>query len=101
MSGFTTTATLSEMINKFRYRKRRKTSGKKKKKKRVLKDKKTKIKKKYLSGLKGAKRSSRARLLKSMASLYRSGATIISFNVQSEGKIMARRKLCQLELFQF
>ena len=34
MSGFTTTATLSEMINKFRYKKRRKTSGKKKKKKR-------------------------------------------------------------------
>ena len=35
MSGFTTTATLSEMINKMRYRKRRKTSGKKKKKKRT------------------------------------------------------------------
>ena len=31
MSGFTTTATLSEMINKMRYRKRRKTSGKKEK----------------------------------------------------------------------
>ena len=35
MSGFTTTVTLSEMINKFRYKKRRKTSGKKKKKKRT------------------------------------------------------------------
>jgi hypothetical protein len=35
MIGFTTTSTLSEMINKFRYRKRRKTSGKKKKKKRT------------------------------------------------------------------
>ena len=35
MSGFTTTATLSEMINKMRYKKRRKTSGKKKKKKRT------------------------------------------------------------------
>lgn len=33
MSGFTTTATLSEMINKFRYKKRKKKSGKKKKKK--------------------------------------------------------------------
>jgi len=33
MSGFTTTATLSEMINKMRYRKRRKSVKKKKKKK--------------------------------------------------------------------
>jgi len=33
MAGFTTTATLSEMINKMRYKKRRKRSGKKKKKK--------------------------------------------------------------------
>ena len=33
MSGFTTTATLSEMINKFRYKKRKRKSGKKKKKK--------------------------------------------------------------------
>ena len=31
MSGFTTTATLSEMINKFKYKKRKKKSGKKKK----------------------------------------------------------------------
>ena len=45
-------------------------------KRKVPKDKKTKIPKKYLSGLKGRKRSSRAKLLKSMASLYRSGATI-------------------------
>lgn len=36
MSGFTTTGTLSEMINKLRYRKRR-TSGKKKKKKKRTK----------------------------------------------------------------
>ena len=48
----------------------------KRKRRNVPKDKKTKIPKKYLSGLKGAKRSSRARLLKYMASLYRSGATI-------------------------
>ncbi len=33
MNGFTTTATLSEMINKFRYKKKRRKSGKKKKKK--------------------------------------------------------------------
>ncbi len=33
MVGFTTTATLSEMINKFRYKKKRRKSGKKKKKK--------------------------------------------------------------------
>jgi hypothetical protein len=33
MVGFTTTGTLSEMINKFRYKKRKRRSGKKKKKK--------------------------------------------------------------------
>ena len=33
MVGFTTTATLSEMINTMRYKKRKKKSGKKKKKK--------------------------------------------------------------------
>jgi hypothetical protein len=33
MVGFTTTGTLSEMINKFRYKKRKRKSGKKKKKK--------------------------------------------------------------------
>jgi hypothetical protein len=33
MAGFTTTATLSEMINKMRYKKRKRKSGKKKKKK--------------------------------------------------------------------
>lgn len=42
----------------------------------VAKDKKTKVPKKYLSGLKGKKRSSRAKLLKKMSSLYKSGATI-------------------------
>ena len=46
------------------------------KKRKVPKDKKTKIPKKYLSGLKGRKRSSRAKLLKSMSALYKSGATI-------------------------
>ena len=42
----------------------------------VPKDKKTKIPKKYLSGLKGKKRGSRAKLLKSMSRLYKSGAVI-------------------------
>ena len=46
------------------------------KRRKVPKDKKTKIPKQYLSGLKGKKRSSRAKLLKSMSSLYKSGATI-------------------------
>ena len=42
----------------------------------VPKDKKTKIPKKYLSCLKGKKRGSRAKLLKSMSRLYKSGAVI-------------------------
>jgi hypothetical protein len=42
----------------------------------VAKDKKTKVPKKYLSGLKGKKRSSRAKLLKKMSALYKAGATI-------------------------
>jgi len=46
------------------------------KKRRVPKDKKTKIPKKYLSGLKGAKRSSRASLLKRMSNLYKKGVKI-------------------------
>ena len=39
------------------------------KRRRVSKDKKTKIPKKYLSGLKGGKRSARASLIKAMSSL--------------------------------
>ena len=46
------------------------------KRRRVSKDKKTKIPKKYLSGLKGGKRSARASLIKTMSSLYKSGARI-------------------------
>ena len=46
------------------------------KRRKVAKDKKTKVPKKYLTGLKGAKRNQRARLLKTMSSLYKSGATI-------------------------
>ena len=46
------------------------------KRRKVPKDKKSKIPKKYLSGLKGKKRSSRSKLLKKMSGLYKSGATI-------------------------
>lgn len=48
----------------------------KRKRRSVPKDKKTKIPKKYLSGLKGAKRSSRANLLKAMSEAYKSGRRI-------------------------
>jgi hypothetical protein len=48
----------------------------KQKKKRVPKDKKTKIPKKYLSGLKGSKRTKRASLIKQVSALYKSGARI-------------------------
>ena len=46
------------------------------KRRRVSKDKKTKIPKKYLSGLKGAKRTRRASLIKRVASIYKSGGVI-------------------------
>lgn len=46
------------------------------KRRKVAKDKKTKIPKKYLSGLKGAKRSSRASLIKAMSEAYKKGLRI-------------------------
>ena len=46
------------------------------KRRKVPKDKKLKIPKKYLSGLKGGKRSARASLIKAMASAYKSSARI-------------------------
>jgi|TARA_A100001015_G_scaffold94561_1_gene105120 uncharacterized alpha/beta hydrolase family protein len=46
------------------------------KRRKVAKDKKTKIPKKYLSGLKGSKRSTRASLLKRMARMYKAGMRI-------------------------
>ena len=49
---------------------------KKRKVRRVPKDKETKIPKKYLSGLKGRRRRTRASLLKQVSSLYKSGAKI-------------------------
>jgi hypothetical protein len=50
--------------------------AKKRKRRKVPKDKETDLPKKYLSGLKGSKRSARASLLKSMSALYKSGARI-------------------------
>ena len=47
-----------------------------KKRRKVPKDKKTGVPKKYLSGLRGAKRSRRDNLIKRVASLYRSGRRI-------------------------
>ena len=49
---------------------------KKRKRRQVPKDKRTGIPKKYLSGLKGAKRNARANLLKRISALYRAGARI-------------------------
>ena len=46
------------------------------KRRKVAKDKKTKIPKKYLSGLKGAKRSKRASLIKAMSDAYKKGQRI-------------------------
>ena len=67
MSGFTTSVTLKEMINKFPMRKEEEMS-KKRKRRKVPKDKETDLPKKYLSGLKGSKRSARASLIKAMSS---------------------------------
>ena len=47
-----------------------------KKKRRVPKDKRTGVPKKYLSGLKGSKRSARASLIKRMSAIYKSGGRI-------------------------
>jgi len=42
----------------------------------VIKDKSTGLPKKYLSGLKGSARSSRANLIKTMSDIYKSGGRI-------------------------
>lgn len=47
-----------------------------KKRRKVAKDKKTGVPKKYLSGLKGKKRSKRANLIKEVANLYKAGKRI-------------------------
>ena len=46
------------------------------KRRRVARDKKTKVPKKYLSGLSRSQKDKRAKLLKRMAKLYKSGAII-------------------------
>ena len=46
------------------------------KRRRVARDKKTKVPKKYLSGLSRSQKDKRAKLLKQMAKLYKSGAII-------------------------
>ena len=46
------------------------------KRRKVPKDKKSGVPKKYLSGLKGKKRTKRANLIKEVASLYKSGKRI-------------------------
>ena len=56
------------------------------KRRKVAKDKKTKIPKKYLSGLKGAKRSSRASLIKAMSEAYKKGLRIPRSMVQARDK---------------
>ena len=48
------------------------------KRRRVARDKKTKVPKKYLSGLSRSQKDKRAKLLKRMAKLYKSGAIIPS-----------------------
>ena len=50
--------------------------SKKRKRRSVPKDKKTGVTKKYLSGLKGSKRTTRAKLIKRVASIYKSGGFI-------------------------
>ena len=46
------------------------------KRRRVPKDKKSGLPKKYLSGLKGRKRSARAKAIKKMSNLYKAGKRI-------------------------
>ena len=50
--------------------------AKKRKRRKVPKDKDSGLPKKYLSGLKGSKRSARANLIKSVSSIYKSGGFI-------------------------
>ena len=51
-------------------------SKKRRKRRKVTKDKRTGLPKKYLAGLTGSKRSSRASLIKTMSRIYKSGGTI-------------------------
>ena len=51
-------------------------SKKRRERRKVPKDKRTGLPKKYLAGLTGSKRSSRASLIKTMSRIYKSGGTI-------------------------
>ena len=55
--------------------------------KRVPKDKKTKLPKKYLSGLKGSKRKKRASLLTRISELYKAGKKIPLSLLKKRSKI--------------
>jgi len=55
--------------------------------KRVPKDKKSKIPKKYLSGLKGKKISQRANLITTIAELYKAGKRITMRLLKKRSKI--------------
>ena len=59
----------------------------KKRRKSVPKDKKTGLPKKYLSGLKGSKRMRRARLIRKVSSIYRSGSRRVSIAAWSMGRV--------------
>ena len=67
--------------------------SRKRKRRLVPKDKKTGIPKKYLSGLKGAKRSRRAKLIKSMSAAYRSGGFISPSAFKMRVKILWHQDL--------
>lgn len=54
---------------------------------RVPKDKKSKLPKKYLSGLKGAKRKKRSSLLERISKLYKAGKRIPSRLLKQRTKI--------------
>ncbi len=55
--------------------------------KKVPKDKKSKIPKKYLSGLKGTKRNKRSALLKKISALYKAGKRIPTSLLRQRTKI--------------
>ena len=59
----------------------------KKKVKKVAKDKSSGLPKKYLSGLKGSKRSKRANLIKRISELYKAGKKIPRSLLQERDKL--------------
>ena len=59
---------------------------------RVIKDKKTGVAKKYLSGVKGSKRSQLADVIKEMDKLYRSGKKIPKSLIEKRLKLGRKKK---------